>query len=186
MAVDTEAIEAEAAELRDANRALEVRCQTLNARVRETEEGRQREQEKIKAERMSLEVAEERCGCPCPFLPFSFFRFLLRFPSLLPFLLTHEHCIVCTLRLGTCTHFRSCAAATAVFLLCVTFRERQARKKLEAKHASELKVAHSEVAALHAIRCRLFRGSGALASGSRQAARISSPSTLILSLRSAN
>ena len=37
----------------------------------------------------------------------------------------------------------------AVFLLCVTFRERQARKKLEAKHASELKVAHSEVAALH-------------------------------------
>jgi hypothetical protein len=93
MAVDTEAIEAEAAELRDANRALEVRCQTLNTRVRETEEGRQREQEKIKAERMSLEVAEERCGCPCPFLPFSLSPFSLSpssgsffaFPPCFPF-----------------------------------------------------------------------------------------------------
>eukprot|EP01047_Picozoa_sp_COSAG01_P139657 COSAG01_NODE_70481_length_258_cov_0.974843_1_plen_86_part_11 len=59
VAVDTEALEAEAAELRDTNRTLEVKCQTLNSRVRESEEGRQREQEKIKAERMSLEVAQE-------------------------------------------------------------------------------------------------------------------------------
>jgi hypothetical protein len=73
MAVDTEALEAEAAELRDTNRTLEVKCQTLNTRLRESEEGRQREQDKIKAERMKLEVAQERCVSSFP-LPLYFVR----------------------------------------------------------------------------------------------------------------
>jgi hypothetical protein len=60
IAVDTEALEAEALQLRDTNRTLEVKCQTLNNRLRESDEGRQREQEKIAAERMSLEVAQEK------------------------------------------------------------------------------------------------------------------------------